>query len=63
MARLNVFGYLSGVPVPKCHGFCSDDSIIGTPFYLMDFVAGRIFKDVTLAELDGEARYSSLLVI
>ena len=31
-----------GFPVPKVHGLCDDDSVIGTPFYVMDLVAGRI---------------------
>lgn len=39
------------VPVPAMLSFCADPSVIGTPFYLMEFVHGRIFKDPTLAEL------------
>jgi aminoglycoside phosphotransferase (APT) family kinase protein len=31
-----------GFPVPPVHGLCEDDSVIGTPFYVMDLVAGRI---------------------
>ena len=41
--------------MPRCYDLCEDASIVGTPFYLMDFVAGRIFKDVTLKDMDGEA--------
>lgn len=33
-------------------------SVVGTPFYLMDFVKGRIFKDPVLQELRPEERYS-----
>lgn len=33
------------VPVPKAYGLCEDDSIIGTPFYIMEFLDGRIFED------------------
>ncbi|DAZ98351.1 TPA: hypothetical protein N0F65_007158 [Lagenidium giganteum] len=36
------------VPVPKPLALCEDVSVIGTPFYLMQFVPGRIFKDPTL---------------
>ena len=33
------------------------DSIMGTPFYLMDYVKGRIFKDHRLPELPPEDRW------
>ena len=39
------------VPVPKAHLLCEDASIIGTPFYVMDFIEGRVFTDNTLQEL------------
>ncbi len=32
--------------------FCEDASIIGTPFYLMDYIPGRIFMKPDLPELD-----------
>jgi aminoglycoside phosphotransferase (APT) family kinase protein len=35
----------SGVPVPKMHVLCTDDSIIGTMFYVMDAIPGRVFPD------------------
>jgi aminoglycoside phosphotransferase (APT) family kinase protein len=38
----------SNVPVPLTRGFCSDTSILGTPFYFYDFVDGRFFKDPSL---------------
>jgi len=31
-----------GFPVPRVHGLCEDGSVIGTPFYVMDMVPGRI---------------------
>ncbi|CAG5125094.1 unnamed protein product, partial [Candidula unifasciata] len=46
----------SGVPVPNMVAFCSDKSILGTPFYLMDYVTGRIFKDMRLQELPQASR-------
>ena len=41
----------SGVPVARPVCLCEDASVIGTPFYVMDFVDGRIFWDPTLPEL------------
>ena len=35
----------SGVPVPRTWAFCADQAVIGTPFYVMDYVRGRIFSD------------------
>ena len=32
-----------GFPVPRPLVYCEDASIIGTPFYLMDYVEGRVF--------------------
>ncbi|XP_030887719.1 acyl-CoA dehydrogenase family member 11 [Leptonychotes weddellii] len=37
-----------GFPVPKPLLYCSDPSVIGTEFYLMDHVQGRIFRDFTI---------------
>jgi aminoglycoside phosphotransferase (APT) family kinase protein len=34
----------SDVPVPRAHLSCEDPDVIGTPFYVMDYVAGRIFR-------------------
>ena len=41
----------SGVPVPRVHALCEDESVIGVAFYVMDFVPGRIFRDATLPEV------------
>ncbi|XP_077318134.1 acyl-CoA dehydrogenase family member 10 [Lithobates pipiens] len=46
----------AGVPVPKVLSLCEDSSIIGTPFYLMEYCTGRIFKDPALPELDAKER-------
>lgn len=35
----------SGVPVPRMLDYCEDDSLLGTPFYVMEFLAGRVFMD------------------
>jgi aminoglycoside phosphotransferase (APT) family kinase protein len=34
----------SDVPVPNVHGLCADTSVTGAPFYVMDFVEGRILR-------------------
>jgi len=39
------------VPVARSHALCLDEAIIGTAFYIMDYVEGRIFWDPTLPEL------------
>ena len=32
-----------GFPAPHMFGLCEDPDVIGTPFYVMEFVEGRIF--------------------
>jgi aminoglycoside phosphotransferase (APT) family kinase protein len=44
------------VPVAKSYALCLDDTIIGTAFYVMDHVAGRIFWDPTLPDLPRRER-------
>ena len=46
----------TGVPVPKTYLLCEDESITGTPFYVMDYVPGRIFWDVTLPGIEPAQR-------
>jgi aminoglycoside phosphotransferase (APT) family kinase protein len=41
----------SGVPVPRTHVLCEDPAVLGTPFYLMDCVHGRVFADPLLPDL------------
>ena len=36
------------VPVPSMRALCEDEGVIGTAFYVMDFLEGRIFRDATL---------------
>jgi aminoglycoside phosphotransferase (APT) family kinase protein len=44
---------LKGTPVPvvPMQLFCEDPSVIGTPFYLMDHIPGRIFDKADMPEL------------
>lgn len=44
------------VPVPRAVLFCDDRTVIGTPFYLMERLRGRIFWEPTLPELPRETR-------
>ena len=45
------------VPVPDALALCEDEAVIGTPFFVMRWVPGRIFWDPTLPELgSNEAR-------
>ena len=46
----------SGVPVPATRLYCTDATIIGTPFYLVDYQSGRIFTDPLLPDLAPEQR-------
>lgn len=46
----------SGVPVPRTRLLCEDDAVIGTPFFVMDYVEGRVFWDQSLPDLPREAR-------
>lgn len=41
----------AGFPAPLMYGLCEDADVIGTPFYVMDFVDGRIFWDPMLPDL------------
>ncbi|MDX2483767.1 MAG: phosphotransferase family protein [Pseudodonghicola sp.] len=46
----------SKVPVAKMHLLCEDDSVIGSAFYVMDFLDGRNFSDPTMAGADNATR-------
>jgi aminoglycoside phosphotransferase (APT) family kinase protein len=40
--------YPTGFPVAKPYGLCLDETVVGTIFYVMDMVEGRILWDQTL---------------
>ncbi|HUF19490.1 MAG TPA: phosphotransferase [Burkholderiales bacterium] len=44
------------VPVAKTWCLCEDDSVIGTAFYIMDYVEGRVLWDQTLPGMTKEQR-------
>jgi aminoglycoside phosphotransferase (APT) family kinase protein len=44
------------VPVPRMHFFSDDRAIVGTPFYIMERMRGRVFWSPTLPEVSKEQR-------
>jgi len=44
------------VPVAKTYGLCEDTSVIGSAFYIMEYVEGRIFWDAALPEVPAPDR-------
>ncbi|CAI6284237.1 unnamed protein product [Periconia digitata] len=44
------------VPVPRAYCLCQDEKVIGTDFYIMEFLDGRIFEDPALPEVTPEER-------
>ncbi len=44
------------VPVAKARVLCQDSTVIGTDFYIMDFVEGRVFRAHTLPDLSPTER-------
>jgi aminoglycoside phosphotransferase (APT) family kinase protein len=53
----------TGVPVPPALLYCADRAVVGTPFYVMERVDGRVFHDCTLpgvSRVDRRAMYRSM---
>uniref|UniRef100_A0A8H7Y3M8 Aminoglycoside phosphotransferase domain-containing protein n=1 Tax=Psilocybe cubensis TaxID=181762 RepID=A0A8H7Y3M8_PSICU len=44
------------VPVPEPIILCEDSSVVGTPFYIMEFLDGRIFTDTKMLEVSPKDR-------
>ncbi|KAL4937887.1 hypothetical protein BDV06DRAFT_232251 [Aspergillus oleicola] len=44
------------IPVPKTYCLCNDESVVGTPFYIMEFLDGRIFEDPALPGVSAQER-------
>jgi aminoglycoside phosphotransferase (APT) family kinase protein len=53
---LKALGDHSNVPVAKAYALCRDETVIGTWFYVMENVPGRIFWDPSFPELSREER-------
>jgi aminoglycoside phosphotransferase (APT) family kinase protein len=45
-----------GFPVPHVHGLCEDESVIGTPFFIMDLVDGRIIWEASFPDMSPAER-------
>lgn len=45
-------------PVPRARVLCEDETVIGTIFYIMDLVEGRVLTDQTLPDATPEERRS-----
>jgi aminoglycoside phosphotransferase (APT) family kinase protein len=53
----------TAVPVPRMYALCEDDAIIGSAFYVMEFLDGRVFWDRRLpglAPADRRAMFDSI---
>jgi len=46
----------SGVPVPRMLHWCEDDAVIGTPFYIMEYLHGRILRNPLLPGMEPAER-------
>ncbi|KAI8087873.1 kinase-like domain-containing protein [Gilbertella persicaria] len=53
---IHALGTHTDVPVPKVYVLCRDIDVIGTPFYVMEFLKGRIFEDCRMLSLPFEER-------
>ena len=43
-------------PVPRPRAFCADETVIGSPFYIMDFVDGRLYWEPFAPGIGGKER-------
>ncbi|MDB5699448.1 MAG: aminoglycoside phosphotransferase [Alphaproteobacteria bacterium] len=46
----------AGFPVPHVHALCDDEDVIGTPFFVMDMVEGRIFWSASIDQVPRNER-------
>ena len=44
------------VPVPKAYCLCEDAGVVGTPFYIMEFMDGRIVTEAWFPDVSVEER-------
>ncbi|MBJ6120937.1 phosphotransferase family protein [Sphingomonas mollis] len=54
----------TGFPVPQPLGLCEDDQVIGSPFYVMELIAGRTIWDGAMPGLvpaDRRAHYDAMV--
>jgi aminoglycoside phosphotransferase (APT) family kinase protein len=48
----------SGVPVPRTYALCTDEAVIGTWFYVMECVDGRVFWEPHLPDVSKRERFA-----
>ena len=46
----------AGFPAPRVYALCEDDGVLGTPFFVMDMVEGRIVWDASFPGIDQATR-------
>ena len=54
------------VPVPYPYAYCKDESVIGSEFYLMQFISGRIYTDSSMPGMtknDRKRAYESVMTV
>eukprot|EP01061_Rhynchopus_euleeides_P024568 TRINITY_DN39597_c0_g1_i1.p1 TRINITY_DN39597_c0_g1~~TRINITY_DN39597_c0_g1_i1.p1 ORF type:complete len:597 (+),score=239.70 TRINITY_DN39597_c0_g1_i1:111-1901(+) len=59
---MHTLGTYTDVPVPTTHLLCTDRSIVGTDFYVMDYVRGNIYSDGAACAKKGEWYFHDALV-
>src|SRR2546430_2840451 len=50
--------HAAGFPVARPHALCEDDAVIGTAFYVMDYVDGRVLWDQSLPGMTKSERFA-----
>src|SRR5262245_7029309 len=50
----------TAVPVPRVYALCEDDAVIGSAFYVMEYLDGRIFWDQRLPEIASAAERGAM---
>ena len=55
-ARVQTALYGTDVPIARIFGTCEDESVIGSAFYVMDMVEGRVIWDATFGEVPKDER-------
>jgi aminoglycoside phosphotransferase (APT) family kinase protein len=48
----------AGIPVARTYALCQDDAVIGTAFYIMEYVDGRVLWDGSLPGMQRDERHA-----
>ncbi|MAR79238.1 MAG: phosphotransferase family protein [Rhodospirillaceae bacterium] len=51
------------IPVPKVYILCEDINVWGSPFYIMEFIDGRIFYDPLIPDINNEERKKTYIAM